>query len=355
MLRNKMEEFMRTINYEDLYKLKSYILIDARSPKEFLDSPIPGAVNIPALLDDERVEVGTAYVRESTERAKEIGIEKISKRLPEIFREINDLSKKYDKLVFYCARGGMRSSSLEAIFYALKYRTLKLEGGYKAYRNYIMKNLPKKNEKVKYVVLHGRTGVGKTKILEKLSEKGYSVMDLEKMADHKGSFFGGLCEKKKQSQKRLESEIYECLSKNETGYVLVESESKRIGDIYLPEVVHDSILNGCHLIINTSMENRVKIIMEDYAGASKEELQGCLDKVGRYISRERYEKYSKLLEEGKLSELSEILMEKYYDPLYDQSINKYQYEEEINYETIDEAVEKVADFLLRAGFIKEKL
>ena len=346
---------MRTINYEDLYKLKSYILIDARSPKEFLDSPIPGAVNIPALLDDERVEVGTAYVRESTERAKEIGIEKISKRLPEIFREINDLSKKYDKLVFYCARGGMRSSSLEAIFYALKYRTLKLEGGYKEYRNYIMENLPEKNKDIKYVVLHGRTGVGKTKILEKLAEKGYSVMDLEKMADHKGSFFGGLCEKKKQSQKRLESEIYECLSKNETGYVLVESESKRIGDIYLPEVVHDSILNGCHLIINTSMENRVKIIMEDYSGAEKEELQSCLDKVGRYISRERYENYSRLLEEGKLSELSEILMEKYYDPLYDQSINKYQYEEEINYETIDEAAEKVADFLLRAGFIKERL
>ena len=180
-------------------------------------------------------------------------------------------------------------------------------------------------------------------------------MDLEKMADHKGSFFGGLCEKKKQSQKRLESEVYEHLSKNETGYVLVESESKRIGDIYLPEVVHDSILNGCHIIINTSMENRVKIIMEDYSGASKEELQGCLDKVGRYISRERYENYSKLLEEDKLPELSEILMEKYYDPLYDQSINKYQNEEEINYETIDEAAERVADFLLRKGFIEEKL
>ena len=218
-----------------------------------------------------------------------------------------------------------------------------------------MENLPEKNKDIKYVVLHGRTGVGKTKILEKLAEKGYSVMDLEKMADHKGSFFGGLCEKKKQSQKRLESEIYECLSKNETGYVLVESESKRIGDIYLPEVVHDSILNGCHIIINTSMENRVKIIMEDYSGASKEELQGCLDKVGRYISKERYENYSKLLEEDKLPELSEILMEKYYDPLYDQSINKYQYEEEINYETIDEAAERVADFLLRKGFIEEKL
>ena len=346
---------MRTIKYEDLHKLKSYILIDARSPKEFLDSPIPGAINIPALLDDERVEVGTAYVQVSTEKAKEIGIEKISKRLPEIFKEINELSKKYDKLVFYCARGGMRSSSLEAIFYALKYKTLKLEGGYKAYRNYIMDKLPEKNKEVKYVVLHGRTGVGKTKILEKLAERGYSVMDLEKMADHKGSFFGGLCEKKKQSQKRLESEIYEKISNDKTGYVLVESESKRIGDVYLPEEVYDSILNGCHLLIDTSMENRVKIIIEDYAGASKEELKSCLDKVGRYISKERYEEYSELLEEGDLAKLSEILMEKYYDPLYDQSINKYQYEEEIFYNTVEEAAEKVADVLLREGFIIEKL
>ncbi|WP_300359152.1 tRNA 2-selenouridine(34) synthase MnmH [Fusobacterium sp.] len=346
---------MRTIKYEDLHKLKSYILIDARSPKEFMDSPIPGAVNIPALLDDERVEVGTAYVRESTERAKEIGIEKISKRLPEIFKEINDLSKKYDKLVFYCARGGMRSSSLEAIFYALKYKTLKLEGGYKAYRNYIMDRLPEENKEVKYVVLHGRTGVGKTKILEKLSEKGYSVMDLEKMADHKGSFFGGLCEKKKQSQKRLESEIYEKISDEKTKYVIVESESKRIGDIYLPEEVYSSILNGYHLLVDTSMENRVKIIMEDYASASKEELKSCLDKVGRYISKERYEEYSNLLEEGKLDKLSEILMEKYYDPLYDQSINKYDYEDEIIYKTIDEAADRVAEYLVKKGFVEEKL
>ena len=345
---------MRTIDYENLYKLKSYILIDARSPKEFLESPIPGAVNIPALLDEERAEVGTAYVRVSTEKAKEIGIEKISKRLPEIFREINELSKKYDKLVFYCARGGMRSSSLEAIFYALKYKTLKLEGGYKSYRNYIMEHLPEKNKNIKYITLHGRTGVGKTKILEKLSEKGYSVMDLEKMANHKGSFFGGLCEKKKQSQKRFESEVYENLSNNKTGYVLIESESKRIGDIYLPEVIHDSILTGCHIMIDTSMENRVKIIMEDYSGATKEELKSCLEKVGKYISKERYENYSKLLEDGKLAELSEILMEKYYDPLYDQSINKYSYEENIFYNTVEEGAERVADFLLKKRFIQKK-
>lgn len=260
--------------------------------------------------------------------------------------------QKYDKLVFYCARGGMRSSSLEAIFYALKYKTLKLEGGYKSYRNYIMEDLKKINEGIKYIVLHGRTGVGKTKILEKLQERGYSVMDLEKMADHKGSFFGALCEKRKQSQKRLESLIYENLKNNNTGYVLVESESKRIGDIYLPEEVHDSILSGIHLVIDTSMENRIKIIMEDYSLATKEELQDCLEKVGRYISKERYKNYSLLLEEGKLEELSKILMEKYYDPLYDQSINKYTYEEIINYNTIDEAVEKIIIYLHKNNFIK---
>ena len=342
---------MRTIKYEDLHKLKSYILIDARTPKEFEESPIPGAVNIPALLDDERVKVGTAYVRESKEKAKEIGIEQISKRLPEIFRQVNELSKKYDKLVFYCARGGMRSSSLEAIFYALKYKTLKLEGGYKAYRNYIMKDLEEKNKDIKYVVLHGRTGVGKTKILERLARRGYSVMDLEKMADHKGSFFGALCEKHKQSQKRLESLIYENVNNNISGYNLVESESKRIGNIYIPEIIADSIINGIHIFIETSMENRVKIIMEDYADATIEDLKTCLDRVGRYISKERYEKYLALLNEEKLELLSEILMEKYYDPLYDQSINKYEYEEIINYKTLDEAADRVAEFLEKKGLL----
>lgn len=343
---------MRVINFEDLKKLKSYILIDARSPKEFEESPIPHAINIPTLLDEERVEVGTAYVRESKEKAKEIGIERISKRLPEIFRQINELSKKYDKLVFYCARGGMRSSSLEAIFYALGYKTLKLENGYKGYRNYILNHIGEKNKDIKYIVLHGKTGVGKTKILEKLEERGLSVMDLEKMANHKGSFFGGLCEKKKQSQKRFEGEMFEKISSNKTGYVLVESESKRIGDAYLFEEVYDSILNGCHILIDTSMENRVKIIMEDYSEASKEELLSCLEKVRKYISKERYNNYKVLLEEGNLPLLSEKLMKEYYDPLYEVGINKYQYEENIFYSTIDEAADRVEEFLLKNGYIK---
>lgn len=344
---------MREISFEDVLKLKNYILIDVRSPKEYSEELIPGAINIPSLLDDERAEVGTAYVRISKEKAKEIGIEKISKRLPLIFKEINELSKKYDKLIFYCARGGMRSTTLEVLFNSLGYKTLKLEGGYKAYRQYILNNIANKNENIKYIVLHGRTGEGKTKILEKLEEKGYSVLNLERLADHKGSFFGGLCEEKKQSQKRFDGEIFNYLVNNKKGYFLVESESKRIGDLYVPEPIYNCILTGTHIFISTSMENRVKIILEDYSKASIPELEECLLKVARYISKERYNRYHSLLIENKLAELSEILMKEYYDPLYDKGIDKHTYDLEINYSNIDEAVDKVIEFLKEKGYENE--
>ena len=210
---------MREISFEEVLKLKNYILIDARSPKEFLEQGIPGAVNIPALLDDERAEVGTAYVKQSKEKAKEIGIQRISKRLPEIFKNINELSKKYDRLIFYCSRGGMRSGSLEVLFNTLGFKTMKLQGGYKSYRQYILENIHEINKNKEYIVLHGRTGEGKTKILKKLEERGYSVLNLEKMADHKGSFFGGVCETREQSQKRFDGEIFDRLIKDTKGYV----------------------------------------------------------------------------------------------------------------------------------------
>lgn len=336
---------MREISFEEVLKLKNYVLIDARSPKEFLEQGIPGAVNIPALLDDERAEVGTAYVKQSKEKAKEIGIQRISKRLPEIFKNINELSKKYDRLIFYCSRGGMRSGSLEVLFNTLGFKTMKLQGGYKSYRQYILENIHEINKNKEYIVLHGRTGEGKTKILKKLEERGYSVLNLEKMADHKGSFFGGVCETREQSQKRFDGEIFDRLIKDTKGYFLVESESKRIGNIYINESIYSSIVNGKHLFVSTSMKNRVEIIMEDYADAKISELEECLLKVARYISKERYEKYHSLLIEGKLAELSEILMEKYYDPLYDVGINKYTYDVNINYEDVDEAVEEIVKYL----------
>lgn len=334
---------MNIVNYEELLKRYNYTLIDVRTPKEFEEEGIPGAINIPLLLDDERVEVGTAYKQVSPEKAKELGVYAISQRLPEIFKEIQKYGKT--RLAFYCARGGMRSSSLTALFSSLGYTTWKLEGGYRGYRQYILKEIPNLNRNIRYIVLHGKTGIGKTKILQQLEAKGYSVLDLEKMANHKGSFFGALCESEKQSQKKFESLIFDFLYRNKPTYVIAESESKRIGNVYVPDSIFDSLATAEHIMLETTLEERVRIIKEDYADASIEELMECLEKVGRYISKEQLEKYKTLLVENKIEELSKLLMEEYYDPLYQKSIDKYNYEKVIFYDTIEDGIEKVEDFL----------
>lgn len=345
---------MNLITVEKLLKEKNFTLIDVRTPAEFAEEGIPGAINIPLLLDDERVDVGTAYKQVSPEKAKELGIEAIAKRLPIIFKEVQKVATK-GRLVFYCARGGMRSGSIAALFTALGYKCWKLEGGYRAYRTHILEAIPKLNENVKYIILHGKTGIGKTKVLQKLEAKGYSVLDLEKMADHKGSFFGALCEVRPQSQKRFESLIFDYLHKNSPEYVLAESESKRIGNVYVPESVFTSLSEGEHLMLETSIKTRVGIIMEDYADANKEDMLKCIEKVGRYADKKDYEFFLGLFNENKLEELSEILMENYYDPLYQKSIDKYSYDLDVKYETIDEAVAQIEVYLNNKGIFPKEL
>jgi tRNA 2-selenouridine synthase len=341
---------MRQVSYKEILNEKNYILIDVRTPKEYAAETIPGSVNIPVLLDNERVEVGTAYKQISKEKAKELGVEFISKRLPEVFQEINNLNKKYKKLVFLCARGGMRSGSMTSLFSSLGYKCSKLTDGYKGYRKFISEDLIRVNSGIKYIVLHGRTGVGKTKVLQQLEAKGYSVLDLEKYADHKGSIFGAIGEKRKQSQKRFESLIYEHLRENQHNYVLVESESKRIGDVYLPDTISDSMKDGLHLFLDTSLDHRVKILMEDYADASEESILNCINFLKKYLGKEKTENYSELTKSKNYAQLAGELVVDYYDPLYEKSIKKWEYENTINYESVDEGVQGVIDFLDTTDF-----
>jgi tRNA 2-selenouridine synthase len=333
---------MNVLNYEQFLKNKEkgYLLVDVRTPKEFEEEGIPGAINIPLLLDEERVQIGTTYKQVSPEKAKEEGIEAIAKRLPELFREVQKVASQCRRIVFYCARGGMRSTSMAALFTALGYKCSKLEGGYRGYRQYILSEIPKLNEGIKYIVLHGKTGVRKTKLLNILEEQGFNVLNLEKLADHKGSFYGGLGQKRKQSQKRFESLIFEALFAKPT-YLFVESESKRIGDLYLPDTIYDSIMNGQHLLIEASLEQRVETIMEDYANSTKEELVECTKKLQRYMNKKTVASYLDMIEKGNLSELAKMIMEEYYDPLYLKSIEKYTFDATIHSENLEVALEQL--------------
>lgn len=344
---------MQQINYSDIINENNYILIDVRTQNEFQLETIPGAINIPVLLDEERVDVGTAYKQVSKEKAKELGITFISKRLPEIFGQINDLSKRYKKLIFFCARGGMRSGSMASLFSSLGYKCYKLTGGFKEYRKFLSEDLLRVNQGIKYFVIHGKTGSGKTKILQRLYEKGYSVLDLEKYADHKGSFFGGLCEKRVQSQKRFEAEIYEYLRKKSDNYIFVESESKRIGNVYIPEVVHQAMHEGHHMLVSTSMKKRTEIIMEDYSEASKEEVLKCINLFTRYIGKEKIVYYKHLVEKGMYSQLAVEFMENYYDPLYEKSIKNRDFDISLFYEDFDDVENKILEFLHEKGYCKK--
>ncbi|MGL5964809.1 MAG: tRNA 2-selenouridine(34) synthase MnmH [Fusobacteriaceae bacterium] len=337
---------MKNISYEDLIKEKGYILIDVRTPKEFEAEGIPGSVNIPILLDEERVVVGTSYKQISPEQAKIEGVKYFSERLPEIFEQVNKISKQCRRIVFYCARGGMRSGTMTAFFGALGYKVSKLEGGYRNYREFINREIPKLNEGVEYIIIHGKTGVGKTKLLNGLEERGYSVLDLERLADHKGSFFGALCEKRPQSQKRFESLVYEFFRNKSPKYVIAESESKRIGNVYVPDSIYHSLLKGRHVLAETTKELRVKVAMEDYfTTTTNEEIGECMMKVKRYVTQELADEFFELLNQGKREELAERLMDDYYDALYQKSIDKYDFKEVVKYENIEEGVEGLIKLL----------
>ncbi|ERI90007.1 tRNA 2-selenouridine synthase [Clostridiales bacterium oral taxon 876 str. F0540] len=338
-LKKDGDKMFRTVNYNDLKG--NYLLVDVRSPEEYKEASIPGAINIPIFDDKERQEIGYVYVNESVERAKKIGVEAVSKKLPFIYEQISEFDKQYDKLVLFCARGGMRSSSLCSLFSTLGLETYKLSGGYKGYRKFINEELCKVNENIKYIVVHGKTGVGKTELLKYLELNDMDVLDLEEAANHRGSLLGNVGLGEGRSQKQFESLVYETLKSRKTDYVFVEGESKRIGNIIIPDYIYKSMERGVHVLADADLDFRAKLIIKEYTNSenSVEEILLSLDSLSRYISSKNIERYKNLVQKGEFEEVAKELMTKYYDPMYINGINKYQYELELNLEDIKKAGE----------------
>ena len=316
----------KIIEYKNLEG--NYVLIDVRSPGEFKEATIPGAINIPIFNDEDRKILGTVFVNESVEKAKKLGVEAISKRLPEIYTKISELDKIYDKLVFFCAKGGMRSSSISALMSSLGVNAFRVRGGYKGYREFINEELPKVNKNIKYIVIHGKTGIGKTDLLSNLKNKGCNVLDLEEAANHRGSLLGNVGLGAGRSQKQFESLVYESLKVMKGPYVFVEGESKRIGNIIIPQYIFKSMTLGIHLLADAELDFRAKILTDEYAkGEScKEEIIESLNKMSKYIGEKSIGRYTELVIKGEYEEVAKELMVKYYDPMYTNEFNKYKYE-----------------------------
>lgn len=303
------------ITYDEALKLKKTIFIDVRSPKEYEEATIPGAVNIPVLLDEERIRVGTLYAHNHISAAKQAGVEAISERLPSIFREITQLYKTHC-LIIFCSRGGYRSTSLSSFLYALDIKVHRLYGGYKAYRHWLLEHLPQTIARITPVTLYGNTGAGKTLLLHHLAAAGYPVVDLEALAKHRGSLLGALAHEEQPGQKKFDSELYVLLEKYQGKIVFFEGESRRIGRILLCDELYNAICSGCMVWIDTPIEERVKLLVAEYSPADEAELMEVLAKLARYAGKKRIEELKTLLTQRKYHDVARELCERYYDRNY---------------------------------------
>lgn len=323
--------------------------IDLRSEKEFTEDTIPGAVNIPLFNNEEREEIGTIYKQVSVEEAKLLGLEIAGKKLKQIYQ----LAKKHTKGkkgVVFCWRGGMRSQFVASVLTSMGIPVKRITGGYKAYRKLVYQYLYEKELPHDAVVLHGLTGVGKTRVLLRLQEMGIPVIDLETLAAHKGSVYGKINMPSSPSQKMFESKIMTKLTFYEKSkYFVAECEGRRLGKLYVPPKVIEKIKTGHKILLYANLNTRVKRIIEDYtSGPNKNisELQNATSKLVKYLGKKKVKELNDLLEQEKFEEVFSYLLENYYDPLYkypQQPDNNYDYC--VNCEDLDLAAEKIYQYL----------
>ncbi|WP_090086280.1 tRNA 2-selenouridine(34) synthase MnmH [Lentibacillus persicus] len=300
---------------------EKHTIIDVRSPKEFHESTIPGSINIPVFSDEERAEVGTLYKQVGKEAAKERGLEIMSAKLPEFIAKFQEIDTP--KTVF-CWRGGMRSKTAATVTDLMGIEVNRLQGGIRAYRQWVIKELEKAYFPPDIVVLNGNTGTGKTKILHQLAEQGYPVIDLEGMAGHRGSIFGHIGAEP-SIQKEFESQLVQAMRKfRDVPFVLMEGESKRIGKVTIPEFLFDQKEESTQLFITLPMEQRVRNILDDYQPWNQpDDFAEAFDRIKKRIHTPVAKQIDHDLTTENYHQAVRLLLEYYYDPRYTHMFNNY--------------------------------
>jgi tRNA 2-selenouridine synthase len=299
-------------------------IIDARSESEYALDHIPGAINCPVLNDAERILVGTTYKQVGSFEAKRIGAPLVARN---ISRAIDTLfaDKPRDwKPLVYCWRGGNRSGSMAHILAKVGWPVVQLDGGYKAFRGYVNEALGAPPV-LPYRVVCGTTGSGKSRLLETLESIGAQVLDLERLAAHRGSVLGHLPNEPQPSQKMFETRIWDKLRRFDPSKpVFVESESKKVGNLRVPEAVMEQMRASPCISLMLSRPNRVRLLMEDYHHfcADPAALNGQLDHLVQLHGRAKIDAWHEMANGGRMPELVDQLLVEHYDPAYLRSIDR---------------------------------
>lgn len=294
-------------------------VIDVRSPGEFAQDRVPGSVNLPVLTDAERARVGTIYVQEDKFRARRIGAALIGRNIAaHLEGELADKGGGWRALV-YCWRGGQRSGAMATVLSQVGWRVSVLQGGYRTYRQAVVKALYDGQPVANLVLLGGRTGVGKTELLARLRARGVQTLDLEALADHRGSLLGAMPGRPQPSQKLWESRLAGALAELDPGRpVLVEAESSKVGERAIPPVLWRAMTDAPLIELVAPMQARARNLVETYEGLADDHgaFAAALDRLPRHIGRAEVDSWRGLLEAGERLALAESLVERHYDPAY---------------------------------------
>jgi tRNA 2-selenouridine synthase len=310
----------------DIREFSSYaLIIDARSPHEFAEDHIPGAVNLPVVDDAEYAEVGTKH-KSDKHAAYLIGVEY---SLKNIAGHIGPLISKYtpkDRFLVYCFRGGKRSRLWADNLRTIGFEVDVLAGGWKNYRRWVREGLETLPDAFQYRVLCGPTGCGKTRVLHELARHGHQVLELEGLACHRGSLLGDLPGQPQPTQKLFDTKLVDALRKMDPSRpVWLEAESKKIGNLQLPEALYDAMHRSPVINIVAPMSERVKLWRQDYShfAADPAGMVERLEPLKPLVGKETLAEWRDLAKAGLVDELFESVMTRHYDPCYSRSTRQH--------------------------------
>jgi len=297
-------------------------IIDVRSPAEFAEDHLPGAVNLPVLSDTERAEVGTIYKQESKFIARRIGAAYVARNVAHYLETaLSDKPAGYRPLL-YCWRGGMRSGAMATILAQVGWRTGVLKGGYKTWRRSVVGSLRDDDAPINIILLDGQTGTAKSEILGRLGTLGVQTLDLEALAAHRGSVFGAMSAKAQPCQKFFESQLWNALRSFDPDQpIIVEAESNRIGRCEIPQRLWQSMLAASHIVVRSDAKTRADYLVHAYADITKDnaKINAAIDRLAPYQSKEQLALWRNMADAKEFTALAASLMRDHYDPLYDRS------------------------------------
>lgn len=301
-------------------------IIDVRSESEFGEDHIPGAINCPVLDDAERARVGTIYKQQSAFEARKIGAALVSANIARHLRE-RFLGRPRDwRPLVYCWRGGARSDAFAHVLHQVGWPVGRMDGGYRAYRRAVVAQLAELPRRFRWRVVCGLTGTGKSRLLRALHEAGAQVLDLESLAAHRGSVLGNLPGAPQPPQKMFESLVWSALAGFDAARpVHVEAESKKIGELRVPEAVLAAMWAGECIEVAAPLEVRVELLKQEYAHFLErpDVLSVRLESLARLHGHAVIEQWKSLAFAGRWDELTAELLVRHYDPAYTRSTARH--------------------------------